>query len=287
MFDVVMKKDHFELYTLVDTRTKSRAVVCPERGGIVTAFSVKGREALYLDRSTFEDPSKNIRGGIPILFPVAGRLENNEYEYQGQTYSMRRHGFARDMPWRVVERSTTTEASLTLALTSTEETRRDYPFDFELRFTYRLKGNMLSIDQHYRNLSSKPMPFYTGFHPYFLVTEQEKASAVVDVEGKTYYDLERQQNMPYQGKLDLTQQNDVVFRDHPRPSAGLVIGSRAIEQRWSTSFKSVVVWTVPGKDYVCVEPFMAPDGALNTKQGLEYIQPNGEFTANVEITLKV
>ena len=33
----------------------------------------------------------------PVLFPFVGSLKNKEYHYEGKTYSMGQHGFARDM----------------------------------------------------------------------------------------------------------------------------------------------------------------------------------------------
>ena len=41
------------------------AKIAPARGALVTALNVGGKEILYLDRATFEDAPKNVRGGIP------------------------------------------------------------------------------------------------------------------------------------------------------------------------------------------------------------------------------
>jgi D-hexose-6-phosphate mutarotase len=45
------------------------ATVAPSRGALVSSLQVGHKQVLYLDRTTFEDPSKNVRGGIPVLFP--------------------------------------------------------------------------------------------------------------------------------------------------------------------------------------------------------------------------
>ena len=39
----------------------------------------------------------------PVLFPIVGRLKNDQYEYEGQTYEMTQHGFARDSMFEVKE----------------------------------------------------------------------------------------------------------------------------------------------------------------------------------------
>ena len=75
------------------------AKVAPNRGAIVTSLVVAGREVLYLDRQTFTDPSKNVRGGIPVLFPFAGKLSDGVF--QPANTKMNQHGFGRNLPWTV------------------------------------------------------------------------------------------------------------------------------------------------------------------------------------------
>ena len=49
---------------------------CPSRGGIITNWLLNDSEILYFDKKRFLDKSKSIRGGIPVLFPICGNLEN-------------------------------------------------------------------------------------------------------------------------------------------------------------------------------------------------------------------
>src|SRR3954447_13780702 len=32
----------------------------------------------------------------PVLFPIVGRVKNDEYRHRGKTYPMKQHGFARE-----------------------------------------------------------------------------------------------------------------------------------------------------------------------------------------------
>lgn len=57
----------------------------------------------------------------PVLFPFVGRLKNDEYIYQGKTYSMGQHGFARDMDFEVIEQGPEQASFL---LKSTPETKK-------------------------------------------------------------------------------------------------------------------------------------------------------------------
>jgi len=66
--------------------------VIPERGGIITSLGLQSKELLFLNETTLHDKQKNIRGGIPILFPISGQLTNGQYEWNGTVFKMRNHG---------------------------------------------------------------------------------------------------------------------------------------------------------------------------------------------------
>lgn len=51
------------------------------------------------------------------------------------------------------------------SLKADEATKRQYPFDFDLRVTYRLEDTRLTVEFLVTNLSDRPMPFVVGGHP--------------------------------------------------------------------------------------------------------------------------
>jgi galactose mutarotase-like enzyme len=73
------------------------------------------------------------------------------------------HGFARKTPWKVTAQETD---QVELELTDSDATRAVFPFAFRYRLTYRLQEGRLHWQQVIENLSSEPMPFGVGFHPY-------------------------------------------------------------------------------------------------------------------------
>lgn len=250
----------------------ARAEIVPARGGIVTRFSVGGRELLALDESTLLDPTKNVRGGIPVLFPAPGKLDGGRFRDDGVTEGMKQHGFARDRAWSVVAQSTD---RVTLALVSSPETRAQFPFDFRLTFTYRLEASSLRIEQRYENLSNVPMPLHAGFHPYFLVPDAEKAWTTVSTRATRAFDNVTKSEGPFRG-FDLTwPEVDLHLDDHGAPTSTLTRpdGNGSVKIDASPEFKHWVVWTVAGKDFVCVEPWTAPGNALNSGHGLLWLAP--------------
>ena len=76
----------------------------------------------------------------PILFPYVGKNWQGKVLINGTTYATSAHGFARDRDF-VCESSDRTSA--TFLLVSDADTRKMYPYDFELRITSRLKANVL------------------------------------------------------------------------------------------------------------------------------------------------
>ena len=77
----------------------------------------------------------------PNLFPIVGSLLDHEYTYQGETYSLSHHGFARNKNFELLHQS---EHSVCLVLQHDEETLHSYPFKFTFLITYTLEANNLS-----------------------------------------------------------------------------------------------------------------------------------------------
>lgn len=242
----------FECIVLTEEATQSRAVLCPERGGILIQLRLQGEEILYLNDETFADSTKNIRGGNPVLFPICGPLPNNEYEMNRQTYSMKQHGFARNKPWEVIESSA---SKATLQLKDDEETRAQYPFQFCLQFTYELKDGTLHIYQTYENLSADTMPFYAGFHPYFIGNH---AQSTYTIPAARYWDYSDNETKPYTCELKELQISDSkLFSGLTGSEASFKDSRYKLQVQYSDQFKWVVVWSEQSDEYICLEPWMA------------------------------
>lgn len=276
----------FQIYELIDSSTNSWVKAAPERGGIIIGFGIQGEEILFLNKETFYNKDANIRGGIPILFPISGQLENGEYEWEGKVYQMKNHGVARNNPWEVIETSNSQEAALKIALHSNEETRKSFPFDFEVNFTYILKGNKLTIQQEYSNKSDSPMPIYAGFHPYFKTSSKDLQ---YETDAKTYLDYNDMLIKQVSDGLDLTGKKESFGLLDPVKSEisfTLPENKRKVRLTYGDDFKYVILWSEEGQDFVCVEPWMANTKELNTKEELTLIEPNDTLKTYLSITVE-
>jgi galactose mutarotase-like enzyme len=284
VFAIAQKQQQYETYILTDQDAQSRLEVVPERGGIITSWNLQNQDILYLDAERFSDPSLSVRGGIPILFPICGNLPDNTYTYNGKQYILKQHGFARDLPWEVTDRVTNELVSLTLVLSSNDQTRAVYPFEFQLAFTYQLKGNTLEIQQRYTNHSSEPMPFSTGLHPYFFTSD--KSQLEFEIPASEYQDQITKEVHPFSGSFDLSRDEiDVAFGQLNDQSTSATDTGRQVKITLSYSdlYATVVFWTVKGKDYYCLEPWSAPRNALNTGEHLTELAPGASCEAFVRL----
>jgi galactose mutarotase-like enzyme len=250
----------------------TRVVIAPQRGAIVTSFRVQERELLYLDQATFNDRSKNVRGGIPLLFPSPGKLLDDRWKH-GQ---MKQHGFARNLPWTLEAR---TDSQATLQLVATDETLRSYPWNFTARLTYAIAPATLILSFEVANVDSTPMPFAFGLHPYFLV--HDKARATVPTKATRAYDNVAKTIVPFGGFAFTRAEVDLHLIDHGSAAAMLDRGDTTIAMDGSPEFERWVVWTLPGKEFICLEPWSAPGNALNTGEGLIVVPPGGRHTMTV------
>lgn len=103
-------------------------------------------------------------GQAPVLFPMVGALRDGKTWIDGKEYEMKQHGFARRMEFELLDAN---QSSATFALRSSEETKQQYPFDFELKVTYRFFQSALTTEFSISNLGKIPMPFAVGGHPAF------------------------------------------------------------------------------------------------------------------------
>lgn len=262
-------------------RGESRVVIDSQRGAITTHFSVGDRSILYLDAATLADPSKNVRGGIPVLFPTPGKLTNDRWAFSAYEGSQPQHGFARKQPWQVVERY---DHEVTLRLD--QPATPDWPWPCSLQIRYLLDGATLRLEPRVTNRGSTDMPFGLGFHPYFAVAQADKAALRIPTAATRGWDNVTKRSVAVPSRIDLSAKEvDLRLDDHGQNHAQLVwadgrtitIGTCETLSRW-------VIWTLAGSDFVCLEPWTCPGDAVNTGAQLLVLPPNGSHDFWLDIT---
>ncbi|WP_257985563.1 aldose 1-epimerase family protein [Bacillus sp. V5-8f] len=102
----------------------------------------------------------------PVLFPIVGRLKEDRYQLNGQTYSLPQHGFLRDVMFDLHEQTTT---SVSFVVESAGRFTNVYPFEFKAFIHYMIKEDSLIVRWEIVNESKEEMYFSIGAHPAFKV----------------------------------------------------------------------------------------------------------------------
>lgn len=269
---VTAQQRRYGEYILEDTQSRARVVVCPERGGAVVSFSVNGREVLWLDRDVYEDPTQNVQGGIPILFPICSILPDDAYQVKGQVYRLPLHGFTRSVAWKTASQPAADAAEVTLVLRSSGLSKAMYPYDFEYQITYALKETTLTTKVAVKNLSDVDMPIQYGFHPFLNLSVKDE-TVLLETDGEQYCDLGDQAFHSFRAHMDLTDDHNgkLFFNTHTFAVTDPEDGCR-ISFAGSGEFSTYLLWSGDGKRY-CVEPWTAGINAMNTGENLIYVKP--------------
>lgn len=228
---------------------KTYVELAPSRGAIVTAFVVEDLPVLYMDEATLLDPSKSVRGGVPLLFPIAGKPPEGS--------PLKQHGFARTMEWKLKSAvADDATARVECVLASTPDTLALWPFPFEATLAVSLFDRRMMLEFSFRNTGTQPMPLHFGIHPYFVVGEK----ALVNVEGAEgmAFDNVSRVNREVSAIDFAAGEVDLHFSPFDRRGTTLTRGDgKRVTLSWTEQFDTLVLWTLPGKPFVCVEPWTA------------------------------
>ena len=263
----------YEHWEFVHPESGDRLRVIPERGGLVSAWICGGQDRLYFDEERFGDPSKSIRGGIPVLFPICGNLPGDRLEVDGVAHTLRQHGFARDLPWTL--EALEDQTGIRLSLASTPETLAGYPFSFRVEMECRALAQALEIRTTIENQSAQPMPFSFGLHPYFSVSDLTRTRLT----GLPDRCLNHLEMAPAATKDQLARLADGVdFLCQPQGPVTLVddVSGSQLQLQHQAPLDLTVVWTEPPRSMVCLEPWTGPRQSLLSGDRRLIIQPGGQ-----------
>lgn len=261
--------------------------------GIVSArISSLGAQLLSFKDNTTEyiwQRDENVWNfSAPVLFPICGALNNGSYTYNGIKYEMEQHGFARFKEF-TLEKATPVKACYLLK--SDEETKKNYPFDFEFRVVFELDQKRLNITYSVINLSDGNMYFSFGGHEGYDCPEGVE-DYVIEFENDTtltrhmhkigFFDEKTEKMVLKGGELALRYKEfercTYVFRDINSESVILKNNSRKIRVGFP-KHNVLVIWTKPERKYVCIEPWCGVfekegfDGDITKKDCIVELKP--------------
>lgn len=222
-----------------------------------------GKDTEYLWQA---DP-KVWKRHAPILFPFICNTTSKKYTCGGKEYSLANHGFARDNEFELLY-SLKNEAGFVLR--ASEETKKIYPFDFELYVKYAVCDNMIGVNYIVKNVDNKDIYFFIGGHPAFNVPDfddyyvkYEKSEKINrEFNGKTTVIADNTDSVALSHELFA---DDVFMKDKPE-SSWISLVSKTSGQKVKLSYDNsgcIAVWSSYFDDpalteqakFVCLEPW--------------------------------
>ncbi|RRQ45910.1 aldose 1-epimerase family protein [Chryseobacterium sp. SC28] len=245
-------------------------------------------------------------GQSPVLFPIVGALKDDQYLFDGQTYEMPRHGFARR---KIFEVKNSSENEAIFQLKSDDETLKLYPFNFSLEIKYTLFENKLTVSYNVKNKSEKELYFSLGAHPGFAIDTKNglkyddyeiafsdddkleihplvnnlisKKTKTIELKNKT---LSLSYDLFYQDALVMTnmKSKELMLRNNQNDHKVIFTFS---------NFPYFGIWAAKNADFVCLEPwhgiadFEDHNQELTEKFGILKLEINEQWTADWAIEI--
>lgn len=237
----------------------------------------------------------------PILFPIVGMLKDNSYHYEGTAYHLSRHGFARDMEFILSNKS---ENSATFSLISSNESRKVYPFDFELQVIYTLDNNKLTIGYHVINNSNDTMPFSIGAHPAFALPKPfENYSLEFEYPESLYsYELEKDLLSDKFTTIDmidkqvplnysLFEKDALIFKQLQSKTITILENKNPLLRVRFNDFPNLGIWTKTNAPFLCIEPWFGysdtvhSTGNILEKEGIQLLEAKKSSLCSLSIEI--
>lgn len=270
-------------------------------GGTIAQISAKGAELLSYRSGNYEHNwiwsgqdvwSRN----APLLFPVVGKLKNDQLIFNGQSYAMTQHGFARDSEFSLVSKE---ENRIVLSLVSSDSTRRSYPFEFRLDVIYTVSERGLWVGFKVVNTDQREIFFNFGWHPGFVAPWPNHSGSLVSVAkefGRRSYlrkgYLEEAPITEISAKeiclaQDSFQEDALVFKNlNPSKITWSHPENRFALSMDCGSAPHLGLWTKDLSKFLCIEPWWGYadaesfNGSFDRKRGIQSLLPSQEWSGS-------
>lgn len=225
------------------------------------------------------DPS--VWSGVsPILFPIIGRVVEDQLLYDNFKYNLTKHGFARHSVFEVLEQ---TPHKIKLQLDNSKFKNKNYPFHLKFSVSYSLEGKQLITQYEVENLSKEVAYFSVGAHPafkcpfddrhvlsdYALEFSLNEQLVEYHLTSDGLFSGETSIRVLENKIIQLDEQvfnNDaLVFSDYTSKSVSLLEKESGRKITVSlANFPLLGFWAKPGKaGYVCIEPWCGRADDMN------------------------
>lgn len=244
----------------------------------------------------------------PTLFPIVGRVNNNEYKINDITYTLPQHGLARLYDYDMIHLDNT---SIKFKLSYNLKTLQNYPYKFNLIISYYLNGSTLEVNYLVENSDEKVIYFQLGAHPAFNIIHKEKSELedyyfkfnkfetttikILSKDGsltKQYQPFLENENIISITKSTFDN-NALIFSDLISDSVSII--NEKINYKIEMNFKdfpTLALWSLQkNSPFICLEPWFGHadyedfNGQFKDKEGIQELFPHESFSAKYTLTI--
>lgn len=284
--------------------SKSNSAVLGLEGAQLNSLVKDGREYLW------QGDAQYWSGQAPVCFPIVGVLADGKAKAFGKPCEMKRHGVARINPFDIFEQH---KNSVTFIQKSSENTKKQFPFDYELKIKYTIVGDTVTNEYIITNTGSEKMPFVIGGHPAFncpLCEDEEfedykvvfdkpisnpclrpdHHTGLVDVSKK--YDVMKGTDT-LNLKHNLFEENDALIFENCQAKSATLTGKngKGIKIEFQ-DMNNLLVWSAVGNaPFVALEPWTGisncsdEDEIFENKRGMTVLEPDETVSFKFKITM--
>lgn len=176
-----ISNEKFGAHRVINIASKTENFSFCLTGGTPLSYKIKKNGDNFFDvLDGFRTPEEFDSGNGSrnwIMTPFANRIAEDSYTFNGKDYKLLPippktrviHGFTSMLKFEIIDSLVSdTSAKVTLKNSSIrKEIFAGYPFDVDVYISFELSNNKLSIEVTGENLSDVPIPFWSGWHPYF------------------------------------------------------------------------------------------------------------------------
>ena len=284
----------------------STFLALPERGARLLNWHINMsdgsvRDIIHWPEENESENFEHTHGGIPILFPFAGKCydagNEDHWRFGQSALPMPMHGFARSSNFRVRSMD---QHGFEVELEPSEEAKACYPFDFTFTVIFHFLELSLQISLVLENEGREAIPWSAGLHPYFQLPWRKDLNLadhqlVIDAKQVFQYEDGGIMKKIPGGSSQCTMENpdliNRVYYELKKPMAEISLLNQEEPVRISEvggsesgSRLTFVTWTQNNTPYYCIEPWMSPPNAPENKTS-RMVPPGArdEFTVEIEL----
>jgi len=282
------------------------AVFLPGRGMLGVSLKRRGVELLRRVDDLEASAASGSTAGIPLLHPWANRLGGLRYRAAGRDVELDPsspllHFDSAGLPIHGVPWSrlawTVTDSGVNRLTARLDWDRDDllsvFPFPHRLTMRITLAPDGLTIETALA-AGEEPVPAAFGFHPYLAIPDRPRGHWRLELPAMRRLALDSR-GIPT-GEPSNFEAFDAPLADRAFDD-GFVLESESARLAisaggWRLSVEPVAgythaqVYAPPGREFVALEPMMAPTSALTSGRGLRLVAPGGELRAVFRIQVE-